>query len=458
LSSSDLESDGVIAFSEPLATAEAPPVSATVIDRQKKPSLAYLIAALAGGNLLSTAFGLAGGLLQARFVDKVTLGTFASFGLALSWSCYLQLGIFNGLNRELPYYYGKGDRGKAIDLAGTARAWLLASGAIVACSFLAMAAWNALQGNAMMAFGWGAHAVLAIVYFYGTLYLQATYRTVHDFARLSAATTLQNAAGVVLVISVFWFGFEGLCLRAVLTSLIGLALLHWWRPIVVRWRWKFDDFRHLLVIGFPIFVVGELSSRLWFLIDSTLVNHYLKAGGLGLYKVVEIARTTAEIIPIAMGQIMYPRMTEYYGRAHDFVGTLKMTFRPMAFVFLTMIPLVALGWLLARPLTKILLPNFIDAVPAMRWSLLLPLVLSCTTTHNLYNICRRQDLYLVVILMELGSYAGALMYLCRGGVYLEAFPQSLLVGRIVYALAGYLLLVPIYRSWKKQQENTAART
>ena len=451
--SPDLEPDGLPVESAPeLAQDQASVPSADV---RKRLSLVYLIAALAGGNLLSSAFRLAGGLLQARFVDKVTLGTFGGIALVLGWSYYLQLGICNGLSRELPYYYGKGDRGKALELAATARTWLASMGALVACAFLAMAGWHALRGNSMLAAGWGAHAVLAIIFFYATLYLQATYRTAHDFARLSTATTLQNAIGLLLVVAVYAFGFNGLCLRAVISGVAGLAILHLWQPIRVRWQWNFADFRHLLAIGFPIFLVGEMGSRLWLLIDNTLVSHYLKAGGLGLYSIVGVARDTVEILPLAVGQIMYPRMTEHFGRTHDLPSTITMTIKPSIYLVAGMLPVVAAGWFLAAPLTGILLPKYVEAVPAMRWSILLPLVLSFGCVHNVYNICRRQDLYAVIILLSMASYAGTLILLSRHGAYLEAFPQALLVGRTVFILVGYLFLLPVYWSWKKNRAKTS---
>ena len=421
------------------------------VPNRSKRSLAYLISALAGGNILSAVFRMAGGLLQARCVNPTTLGTFGSIGLWLGWSRFLQLGIFNGLNRELPYYFGKGDGQRARELAATGRTWAVFLGLLVGAGFLGKALWCGLRGDGELAVGWGAYAVLAFIFFYATQYLAVTYRTAHDFARLSLANVVQNGLGLVLVLTVYWFGFNGLCLRAVLAGLVGLAMLHAWQPIRVGCEWKFSHFRHILVIGFPIFVVGELGGSLWMLVDSTLVNLYLKERGLGLYNMVTVARDTFEILPLAMGQIMYPRMTEHYGRTHDLPSTMTMVIKPAIAVVAGMVPLVIAGWILAGPVTRLVLPKYVDAVPAMQWSLLLPLVMSFSTVNNVYNICRRQALYAVVILLSMASYAGTLMWLARNGSYLAAFPQALLVGRIVYVLAGYAFLIPVYRSWRKGQ-------
>ncbi len=286
MSSQETQSEVLIAVPNsplPAESAAAPPIPANTPNRS---SLTYLVAAFAGGNLIATVLGAVGGVLQARYVDKVTLGTFAAIDLALGWMIYLQLGVNNGLGRELPYYFGRGDRQRVNDLAATAQTWLISIGVLIECGFLAAAGWFAIRGQTQLMVGCAAFAAVAVVYFYSVLYLQSTYRTAHDFARLSLATTLQNLLGLAMVATVYWFGFDGLCLRAVVSMLVGMALLHWWRPIRIRCQWNPADFRHLLVIGFPIFFVGELGSRLWMLVDTTLVGSSLNVGGLGLYSIV----------------------------------------------------------------------------------------------------------------------------------------------------------------------------
>jgi hypothetical protein len=56
---------------------------------------------------------------------------------------------------------------------------------------------------------------------------------------------------------------------------------------------------------------------------------------------------------------------------------------------------------------------------------------------------RRQDLYAAAIVSGMGAYVGSLLWLTHGNVSLVAFPQAMLIGRVVYMLAGYLLLVPL---------------
>ena len=410
----------------------------------RRPSLAYLVGALAGGNLVDKVLRISGGLLQSRYIGPEVLGTFNGIGLALGFTRFLQLGILNGLNRELPYYFGQNDHKRVQELAAAAQAWALALGLLVGIPFLAVAVWHVAHGNLEMAAGWLSYGLLGFVFFYATMYLSSTYRTAHDFARLSTVNVIQSALGLVLVATVALWGFYGLCLRATIPVIIGVWLLRRWQPIRVGPRWNFGHLRHLLTVGLPIFAVGELGGPLWTLIDQRLVQHYLDARGLGLYSLVLAAGGTMDLLPAAVSQVVYPRMSEQYGRTHHLGDIMAMTVRPTILTVVGLLPLIALGWWLARPLTARWLPTYVDAVPAAQWSLLGSLALGSCPVFNVYNVVRRQDLYGIVQVLSIASYFISLLWLIRGGAELVAFPQAMLVGRVVYTLAGYALLLPVY--------------
>ena len=153
-----------------------------------------------------------------------------------------------------------------------------------------------------------------------------------------------------------------------------------------------------------------------------------------------------ELLPQAVSQVIYPRMAEQYGRTHDLAQIIRMSVRPTIMLVAGIVPLAALGWLLAKPLTSyILLGKFDDAVPAMQWSLLGSIVLSFCPVFNVYNVVRRQDLYGIVQALSIAAYFASLMWLVRGGVELAAFPKAMLVGRVVYAITGYAFLFLVYR-------------
>ena len=241
----------------------------------------YLVSSLVGGNSVSLVLRLIGGVLQAKCVLPAVLGTFNSIGLVLGYVPFLQLGILNGINRELPYFIGKGDRHRVNELAAAAQAWAIVVGGAVAVVLFGVGCWQLVCGEFQLAVGWYTYAVLAFLLFYNTNYLQMTYRTGHDFARLAIAGVIENSVALVLVALVWLLHFYGLCLRASADRAVSVAFLHYWRPVRVGPRWNLQHLKHLLVIGAPIFLVAQIYAW-WTVLNSTLVLHLYRQGRAGI--------------------------------------------------------------------------------------------------------------------------------------------------------------------------------
>jgi O-antigen/teichoic acid export membrane protein len=416
----------------------------------RRPSVLYLVGSLAGGNYVAMLLGMVGGVIMGRLVAPATLGLFNGIGLALGYAPFLQLGILNGLNRELPYYVGKGDRQRVEELAATAQAWALAVGGAVCLALVSVAAWQFAHGEWWLAAGWLTNAILAVFLFYNTYYLQSTYRTAHDFARLAWVAAVQSLIGLVLLGLVAWLNFYGLCLRALLIGVIGTGLLFHWRPVRVGPKWNARHLKHLLVIGAPIFGVGQLYAW-WSVIISTLVLKFAGVEGMGLYAMVSMASSAIELIPSAVSQVVYPRMAEQFGRSNSLDELLRIAWKPMMFTAAGLVPVIALAWWLVGPVVNFVMPAYAAAVPAMQWGLLLAFVTSFAPVCNVFNIVRRQDLYVVAILLGMAASGASLMWLIRNGVSLVAFPQAMLIGRAVFLLVCYAFIAHLCRSEPRER-------
>lgn len=405
----------------------------------RRRSAAFLVGTVAGGNFVSMGLRLAGGVIQGRFVGPGVLGLYASFTLVIGYLRFLQLGIVNGLNREVPYHVGKGEHERVLGLAATAKAWTMFLGGAVAIGLLGMAAWSLARGNYAAAAGWAVHAPIAFLVFYSAGYLQATFRTTSDFARLSVATVVDSVASLLLLVPVVVLGFYGLCLRGLLAPASSFVLLRRWQPIRVAAKLQWEHWKHLFLVGFPIFVVGEIVN-FWKVLDGTLVLKHLGTTGLGLYQMVAVVDSAAILLPIAIGQVLYPRMAENYGRKHDLHALIAMTHKPTLACVAGMLPMVAAGWFLAGPMTRWLLPKYAGAIGGMQWELLAAFVFSCSFIHNVFLVVRRQRLYFVVAVISIGVYYAALQFLTRHGAALVAFPQAMIAGRICFVALGYLFV------------------
>lgn len=414
----------------------------------KRSSLLFLVGSLAGGNYVSMALHLVSGILQGRLVAPATLGLFNGIGLALRYAPFLQLGVLNGLNRELPFYVGKGDRQRVEELAAAAQAWALMVGGAVCFALLGVAAWQLAHGERWLAAGWFSNGILAVFLYYTTIYLQCTYRTAHDFARLAWVGVIQSVAGVALLALVAWLSFYGLCLRALLLGAIGTGILYFFRPVRVGPKWNSRHWKHLLVIGAPIFGAGQIFAW-WSVINSTLVLKFAGVEGMGLYAMVTMAGSTIEYIPQAVAQVIYPRMAELYGKSGSIHKLLGIAWKPMLITAGGLIPVIAVLWWLVAPAVGFAIPAYVGAVPAMKWGLLLSFVSSFGVYNSVFPVVRRLQLYVIAVVLGMAAYGVSLLWLIRDGVSLVAFPQSMLIGRIVFMAACYVFIAGLHHGERK---------
>ena len=161
---------------------------------------------------------------------------------------------------------------------------------------------------------------------------------------------------------------------------------------------------------------------------------------MGLYSMAVLAGAAITILPTAVSQIVYPKMAEQYGRMENAADLLRIALRPMLLTAAVLVPVVAAAWLLAGPAVRLMIPAYVDAVPAIQWTLPVAIIASFATATNVFNVVRRQRLYLVAILVGIVAYGVSLMWLVRESVVLAAFPQAMLIGQGVYVAVSYAFI------------------
>ncbi len=402
-------------------------------------SIKRLFAVFAGGNIICLIMRLAGGLLVARVTRPEILGLFNGLSLIIGYVPFVQLGIINGLNRELPYYIGRGDKQKAYALTACAQWWALIVGSVVSVILIGVAAWQLSKGRNDLAFGWLTQAWLAFQCIYTQSYLQVTYRTKGDFSRLTASNVAQSVSSFLLIVFIWLYGFDGLCIRAVLVSFIAFYTMWRWRPIKVTAVWDYESFKHLLKIGAPIFVVGQVYAW-WTVLDSTLVLKYRGVHGLGLYAVALMAGTSIELIPNSLSVICYPRMAEEYGRTGSLRALTQIVKKPMVYLSLAYVVLALVSWFAVPPAIQLLTPKYVDSIKTVQWTCIASSLLALTPINSIFIVIKRLDLYFTAIIAGIGAYVISVLSLYRYEHDLSVFPKSLIVGRTLFLLICYSLV------------------
>jgi len=85
-------------------------------------------------------------------------------------------------------------------------------------------------------------------------------------------------------------------------------------------------------------------------------------------------------------------MAEQYGRSSSVRELVTIARRPMFITAAFLVPVIIVAWAFVGPVTRLVVPAYAGAIPAMRWALLIPLVSSFQAINSVFNVARRQDL------------------------------------------------------------------
>ena len=267
------------------------------------------VAKVISGNLTANLLTMLTGILITRWTDPYHMGVWNTALLVTLYSPTLALGVFNGLNREIPYLIGAGEKTSALRMAEAAYAWVwvlmggsLLCGALVAGYFWAM-------GQPLWCISSISVTVLVICS-WPTYYLTTTYRTHAEFGRLARNTVAVALVGCLLVLLVWRFHYHGLLLRASLLSILGVAALHYRRPLPVKPQWRTNRLVQLAKVGIPIWLVGQLG--VFFMsLDRLMLVKLTQV--LGYFTIAIQVGTFVRMIPIAFSTVLYPQMAHRYG-------------------------------------------------------------------------------------------------------------------------------------------------
>jgi len=340
------------------------------VERTASSATLKVVSALAGGNLLATVIAIIGSLVQARFVSPSDLGYLRSFSIITGYTVFLNLGLFESLHRLYPYYIGKGQRSLALTHAEIGQAWNVAMSLVLSGIFVAFAISSMILGNWHAMLAWLVQAVAIAVIFYGG-YLNATFRSGHDFKTIAKGSVISGAASFLTLPLFIAWPYVALILRSSLGSLVNLIYLHIRRPLHLQWRFNWKEWYALVRQGLPIFIASYGATSLWSALEATVVLRYLGTLALGLWTMSFMLFQAAKMLPDAINAVYFPRINETFGRSESIAELWQLTRGPMLLGLFGMLLIVILSWMCLPIVIPILMPKYVASIPAMDIMLLI---------------------------------------------------------------------------------------
>jgi O-antigen/teichoic acid export membrane protein len=162
-----------------------------------------------------------------------------------------------------------------------------------------------------------------------------------------------------------------------------------------------------------------------------------------------MAGPTVAMLPQALGQVVYPRMSEQYGQTGKIVDLIRMVATPIAITFGFTLLVVTVAWFAIPPAVSLILPKYVEGTQAAQWSVAAVLITALTPVNNVFNVVKKQGRYGIAMLVGIASYYGVLRWLIREEVHLDAFPQAMLAGRTAFVVVCYVLVA--WMAWGERR-------
>lgn len=351
--------------SEPLPVAAEPkPFIRQLLHRWREHHAAFWFT---GASVLVSFGSMLAATFTMRWVSPEDLGLWNSVRLALSYSMLALAGINNGLSRDLPYFFGKSDEKTAHRLAATTLFYISAASMLVLLAGTVCVAAFRHQSSKLV-FAVAAVTVLIAIAFY-TNYLIVTFRSSQSFRDFSKIKLGEAALTVVTIPLIAYFGYGGMLTRALVLAGVVVALMHLCRPVRVAPKWNANGFLLLLKTGAPIFIFDYLATSAA-TTDRLVLLHLGGLRDVGYFSLAMMARDAIGIVPAALSEYIYPRMSFSYGQHHDPKRLWKIAVQSSLVVIAFMIPAVIAGWFLMPPIVTRFFPKYAEAVTAAQWMLI----------------------------------------------------------------------------------------
>jgi O-antigen/teichoic acid export membrane protein len=313
--------------------------------------------------------GMAGGLIAARFLAPAELGVVHAVTLIPLYASFLHFGVFNGLNRNLPMYRGRGEMERAqgfVNASAKTARWVAAAGALVALTAVILFLFRA--ENPLYAYI-ALFLIPALVFSPLKLHQDTVYRGMRQFERLGKNLHISNTWAFLCAASTSALGVTGLAIKLATQSLLGWVLLLRNPPLQESSQASFRDVRALSAVGIPMLVSGMIFT--WMAAaDRTVIATFLTAEDLGHFALATIAMSALTVFPTSINTLLYPRVAHAYGASGTSRALRRYIWIGLGLNLALMLPILVVLWFALPPLVEWLLPAYAPGIPAARVALI----------------------------------------------------------------------------------------
>ncbi len=357
-------------------------------------------------SLVSGLVAMVIGILIIGWISPSELGIWQSLSILQLYVPFLEMGIPNGLNRELPYLYGKGDTNKGVQYAQAAQSFMIAVALLFfIATILVTIVLFSIRYDPKVIAGVTTVGLLVSVNAYQR-YLTVTYRSAQSFVSLSKLYLYQIGIQIFLLPAVWYERYYGLLAYSFLVPFGFTMLMHFSRPIKERPLFNLKLLKDLSAIGLPVFAMGYFRG----IANSFNRIVLLMKGGtmaVGLFTPVNAIGTLITMLPGVLGNFFFPKMNYLLGATDEPKKLWSIIININLIILLFSLPFIFGVWFTTPILIGEYFTEYESAIPAMQIFSLNFLFSGTLVSHNAIYTLKAYSLGYAFVGFEL-----ALRFIC----------------------------------------------
>lgn len=316
-----------------------------------------------GSTVLGQVFSLLRAVLMPVFFNPSQLGIWNLLNLILSYCPHAQLGLTNGMNKEIPMLKGVGNEQEAKNVKDSIF-WIN-----LLLSSLAMIGLLIASFFVSHELAWPFRILAIVVLIQMTYYFYfSLLRANSQFILVSNGIFLTAVLTTVLVIAMIYF-----FANPILGALIGLGssvlsvLIYWVYKGKYTFHFKIDwkIAKRCFFLGIPILGIGVLES-LTVSVDRIFIATSMPAKELGYYALGIMISGMVSLIPGSIASVLYSTMLERFSVNRNPKDVAGLLIGPMRMMWAVIVILIAGIIILIPAAINLFLPKYIPSIPIMQ--------------------------------------------------------------------------------------------
>lgn len=375
-----------------------------------------------------------------KWLVPAELGLWQSISVLISYFAFAEVGVQSGLNRELPYLYGKGEKKMALEKTASALYFaLFISLLLIIITTIVSTLLYFLNYSLQLVLGLGTVGLVLSLMAYQR-YLTVTFRSSESFMNLSIISLLNSFFIVLVFPIVYFFHYYGLLIYQISTVFVQTILLHLFRPIKISPKFNYGNLLELTKVGIPPFLINYLKG----IVTTFPKIILLKFGGVilvGYFSPVLAVYSALNLFPSVFANLFYPQMSYKFGESGNGRQLWPAVWKTSLILFLVAIPVILSLYLIVPFFMHYFFPNYSDSIASMQVICLTLLFSGTYVTQNaFFSIKAFKESALFTIFEAIISFIFPFLFLMmKQGAYI--FNISLAIVIVHFALFVFNLLL-----------------